>query len=88
MAAKYIPASLLTTLRIFDTFTPRCNDLKDCTRTMTTTKTAMSIGGRVVQFKGWNGEIRGSGGILTEGEREGYQSDRRVSPGVGSTELI
>ena len=44
MIVKYIPASLLTALRMLGTFIPRCVSFIYCICAMMRTKTAMSRG--------------------------------------------
>ena len=82
MTAKDIPVSLLTTLRMFGIFTPRCDDLMSNTFTMTSTKATMSEG-TDLWFSSRNKERAGE--ILTKGEIDGYQSSCSAFPSVGKT---
>jgi len=69
IAAKYIPASLVTVSRMFDAFTPwRLAMSRVCTRT--DTRTTMSEG-TDMWFNLRNGKMRRSDRVLTKEEREG-----------------
>jgi len=73
--AKYIAASLVIVLSIFETSVPWCIDAMGfvCTRTDAKTKTSKETGR---WFSSRNGEIRKSGEMLTEGEAEGILKDQ------------
>lgn len=74
ITAKYIPASLMTVLRIFEKFIPWCLDAMCFVSTRTNAKTKRS---RETDkwFNSRNGEIRKSDEMLTEGDVEGKLKD-------------
>ena len=85
MTAKYNPASLLIVSRILGTPTPRYNDLMSRVCTTMSAKTTMSKSTDILLNSWDGGKVTNT---LTEGEGDGYQSDRPAPWNIGETHLI